>query len=144
MSDQAKRKELIDGLNEDLGFEYAAVITYRTYASLVRGPHRQELRNFFAAEIPDELTHAAMLADKIVALGGLPETAAKPVKVADDAKAMLENALEDEVATIERYVRRRKQAEELKEYGLAVELDTLIADETRHRDELRLILERWA
>ena len=141
---KAKRKELIDGLNEDLAFEYAAIITYRTYASLVRGPHRQELRNFFASEIPDELAHAEMLADKITALGGMPTTVAKPVQVTDDAKKMLENALADEAATIKRYVARRKLAENLEEFGLAVELDTLIADETKHRDELRLILDRWS
>ena len=29
------------------------------------------------------------------------------------------------------------------EYGLAVDLDDLIADETRHRDEIQLILNRW-
>jgi bacterioferritin len=143
MTDTSKQA-LIDGLNEDLGFEYAAIITYRTYASLVRGPHRQELRNFFASEIPDELAHAEMLADKITALGGMPTTMAKPVKVTDDAKQMLQNAFEDEAATIKRYIARRKQAEDLEEIGLAVELDTLIADETKHRDELRLILDRWS
>jgi bacterioferritin len=56
---------------------------------------------------------------------------------------MLENSLEDEVATIERYIRRRAQAEEAGEIGLAVDLDTVIADETKHRDELRLMLKRW-
>ena len=50
MSDS--KQELIDGLNEDLANEYAAVIMYRTYASLVKGPYRQELRTFFASEIP--------------------------------------------------------------------------------------------
>lgn len=144
MSDDAKRKELIEGLQEDLAHEYAAVITYRTYASLVRGPHRQELRNFFASEIPDELTHAELLCDKLVALGADPVTSAKPVEVTDDPRKMLKNALDDEIATIERYVKRRRQAEDLGEYGLAIEIDTLIADETKHRDELRLILDRWS
>jgi bacterioferritin len=140
---EKKMQKLIDGLNEDLSHEYAAVITYRTYASQVRGPHRQELRGFFASEIPDELLHAETLADKIVSLGGTPSTVAKPVKPADDAKQMLENALQDEIDTIARYVKRRKQAEDLDEYALAIEIDNFIADETKHRDELRLILDRW-
>ena len=55
---------------------------------------------------------------------------------------MASPALEDEIATIERYVKRREQAEKAGEVGLAIELDTVIADETRHRDELRLMLER--
>ncbi|HMB53267.1 MAG TPA: ferritin-like domain-containing protein [Thermoanaerobaculia bacterium] len=137
------KEQLIAGLNEDLGFEYAAVITYRTYASQVQGQWRVELRNFFESEIPDEIGHAQILADKIVALGGVPVTEAKSVKSATSAKQMLENALEDEVATIGRYVERRKQAEEAGEYGLAVDLDDLIRDESNHRDEIRMILNRW-
>jgi bacterioferritin len=137
------KQELIDGLNEDLAYEYAAVITYRTYASQVQGQWRVELRQFFESEIPDELGHAQILADKIVALGGTPTTASKPVKNADNPRKMLENALADEADTITRYVKRRKQAEEVGEYGLAVDLDDLIRDESNHRDEIRMILQRW-
>jgi bacterioferritin len=138
-----KTKTLIDGLNTDLSHEYAAVITYRTYASAVTGAFRQELRAFFANEIPDELTHAQLLADKITALGGQPTVRAADVKFTDDPQQMLKNALADEVATIERYVERRRQAEEAGEVGLVVDLDDVIADETKHRDELRLMLMRW-
>lgn len=137
------KEELIEGLNTDLGFEYAAIITYRTYASQIQGQTRVELRGFFESEIPDELNHAQILADKIVALGGTPVTEAKPVKSATNPKEMLENALQDEKDTIERYVERRKQAEEVGEPGLAVDLDDLISDETRHRDEINMILKRW-
>jgi bacterioferritin len=137
------RTRLIAGLNEDLRGEFQAVITYRLYASMVQGPYRQELRNFFAAEIPDELTHAQLLADKITALGGTPAAAPAPVTVVSDAKAMLEAALKAEVETIGRYVQRRTQAEEAGEFGLAVEFDTIIADGSRHRDELQPMLSRW-
>jgi bacterioferritin len=135
--------QLIEGLNEDLRAEFQAVIMYRLYASLVQGPYRQELRSFFAAEIPEELAHAQLLADKIAALGGTPAAVPAPVTVVTDAKAMLETALKAEVETIDRYVQRRKQAEAAREYGLATELDTIIADETKHRDELRQMLARW-
>jgi bacterioferritin len=136
-------REFLAGLNEDLSYEYAAVITYRTYASQVQGQWRMELRSFFETEIPDELGHAQILADKIVSLGGRPVLQAAPVKPAETPRQMLENTLADEKATIERYVARRRQAEELGHYGLAVDLDDLIRDETRHRDEIRMILERW-
>jgi len=135
--------ELIDAVNEGLAFEYAAVITYRTYASQVQGPHRRELREFFASEIPDELGHAQILADKVVALGGVPMTEPAAVKAAIEPAEMLANALKDEQATIERYVKLRHLAESNGEYGLAVDLDDLIADETRHRDEIQLILNHW-
>jgi bacterioferritin len=137
------QEEFLKGLNVDLAHEYAAVITYRTYASQVQGQWRMELRAFFEQEIPDELGHAQILADKIVALGGIPTTVPAPVKPANDIKEMLRNALEDEIETIGRYVLRRKQAEALGHFGLAVEFDDLIRDESTHRDEIQMILKRW-
>ena len=136
-------QELVRGLNEDLRGEFQAVIMYRLYASMVQGPYRQELRNFFAAEIPDELGHAQILADKISALGGTPVAEPAPVQVVKEAKEMLQAALDAEVQTIERYVQRRKQAEDAGEYGLAAQFDDIISDETHHRDELRQMLARW-
>src|SRR5687768_13251637 len=120
-------KELLDGLNEDLRGEFQAVIMYRLYASMVQGPYRQELRTFFANEIPEELGHAQILADKIAALGGTPAATAAAVPVVSEPKAMLQAALKAEVETIERYVQRRKQAEDAGEHGLAAEFDTIIA-----------------
>ena len=143
MADDAKTKALIDGLNKDLAGEFQAVIMYRLYASMVQGPYRQELRTFFANEIPEELTHAQILADKISALGGTPTATAAPVNVVQDAKAMLEEALKAELETLERYIKRREQAEEAGEYGLAAEFDDIISDESNHRDELRQMLARW-
>ena len=137
------KQTLLDGLNQDLQGEFQAIIMYRLYASMVQGPYRQELRAFFANEIPDELTHAQILADKIAALGGTPAATAAPVAVVKEPKAMLEAALKAEVETIDRYLVRRKQAEAAGEFGLAVQFDTLISDETNHRDELRQILARW-
>jgi bacterioferritin len=138
-----KKQALLDGLNQDLRGEYQAVIMYRVYASLVQGPWRQDLRAFFSAEIPEELGHAQILADKIAAMGGTPATEPLPVKVVRDAKEMLETALAAEEETIERYVRRRDEATAAGEHGLAVNFDDIIADETNHRDELRQILARW-
>lgn len=136
-------QDFLRGLNEDLAYEYAAVITYRTYASSVQGRARLELREFFEGEIPDELAHAQILADRIVALGGAPTVEPTEVKRADNAQAMLENALQDEIDTIERYVERRKQAEELGHHGIVVDLDDLIRDESNHRDEIRMVLNQW-
>jgi bacterioferritin len=138
-----KLAALIKGLNEDLAGEWQAIIMYRLYASMVQGPYRQELRNFFASEIPEELLHAEMLADKIAALGGTPAWQPAPVKVVGDAKQMLQEALKAERETLKRYVARRRQAEEAEQYGLAVDFDELISDESNHRDELEQMLARW-
>lgn len=136
-------KELIDGLNEDLAAEYQAVIMYRTYAALVAGPFRQDLRSFFEGEVPDEMGHAAFLADKIVALGGIPTTTAAAVPMAKGAREMLENALQAEMDTIERYTRRIQQAEALGELSIKVQLENLVVDESNHRDDIRRMLMDW-
>ena len=136
-------KELIDGLNEDLAAEYQAVIMYRTYAALVTGPYRQELKAFFEGEIPDELAHAAFLADKIVALGGTPVVTPPPVVIAKDNREMLEYALQAEVDTIERYTRRLQQAERVGEISIKIQLEDLIVDESNHRDDIRRMLMDW-
>jgi bacterioferritin len=86
------RKQLMEGLKEDLRGEFQAVIMYRLYASMVQGPYRQELRTFFTNEIPEELGHAQILADKIAAFGGTPDPMPAPVMVVSDPKAMLEAA----------------------------------------------------
>ena len=76
-------------------------------------------------------------------MGGKPTTVAAAVKYTEDAKEMLQNALKDEEETVTRYVERREQAEAVGEFGLAVQFDDLIADESKHRDELRMMLKRW-
>ena len=143
MTTQDAKQQLLEGLKVDLRGEFQAIIMYRLYASTEQGPYRQELRAFLSNEIPDELGHAQILADKIAALGGTPAAVAAPVTVVSEPKAMLEAALAAEVETLDRYVTRRKQAEAAAEYGLAAQLDTIIADESNHRDELRQMLARW-
>ena len=136
-------EELLEGLNRDLSAEYQAVITYRSFASLATGPYRQELRQFFEDEIPDELGHAQFLADKIVALGGTPTTEALPVTLTRDNREMLEIAHRAESETIERYEERVKQAEELGLTALKIRLEDLIVDETDHKEEIERRLKNW-
>jgi bacterioferritin len=134
---------LIEGLNEDLAAEYQAVVMYRTYASLASGPNRVELRTFFEGEIPDELGHAAFLADKVVALGGIPRTDVPAIPMAEDNRQMLENALKAEVDTIARYTQRLEQAEQAGEIAVKIQLEDLIVDESQHRDDIRRMLKNW-
>jgi bacterioferritin len=136
-------KALIDGLNEDLAAEYQAVVMYRTYAALVTGPYRGELRGFFESEIPDELNHAAFLADRVVALGGVPTTDVKPVPIPRTNREMLEIALQAEVDTIERYTKRIDQADACGELSIKIQLEDLIVDESGHRDDIRRMLMDW-
>lgn len=139
----ATMEELLEGLNEDLAWEFNAVITYRLFASLCSGPYRQEVREFFESEIPDELAHARFLADKIVALGGTPTSEPAPVELSTDNRKMFEIALAAERATVERYEERVRQADGLGQTGLKVRLEDLIVDETQHAEEIERILTNW-
>ncbi|MDQ0340103.1 bacterioferritin [Caldalkalibacillus uzonensis] len=135
-----KKKALIDGLNEDLANEYAAIITYNHYAATVSGLAGQVLKPFFQGEVNDEIGHAQFLAEKIVYLGGTPTVEPKPVKHTTDVREMLQNTLQAEIDTIKRYTQRVEQAEAAGEIGLKIELEDLIADETKHKIEIERML----
>lgn len=126
------KADLIKALNGDLAGEYQAIITYATYAASVTGPHRPMLEQFFAAEIPEELTHAQFLADKIASLSAEPTTAPRAVPQTTDPRQMLQNVLEAERQTIADYKQRAEQAAALAEKGLATHLETIVEDETSH------------
>ncbi|GGE09238.1 bacterioferritin [Marinithermofilum abyssi] len=133
-------KDLIDGLNEDLAHEYGAVIQYTYNASVVSGLSRPVLKPFFENEARDEIGHASFLAEKIVALGGTPVVQPSEVKQHTEVREMLQHAVDEEAATIQRYIQRMAQAEKAGEYGLKIELEDMVADETGHKEELQRLL----
>ncbi len=130
------RETFIQGLNEDLAHEYEAVITYTTFAARVKGPHRPALRAFFLEEAKEELEHAQFLADKIVALGGVPTTQPARIPEAETPRAMLEAILKAETETLARYAERMRQAEAFGDLGLAARIHAMIEDETEHKEEV--------
>ncbi|MFS0752231.1 ferritin-like domain-containing protein [Oceanobacillus sp. 1P07AA] len=134
-------QELIDGLNEDLANEYAAAIQYTYSASVVTGLYRSALKPFFESEINDELGHALYLSEKIKTLGGTPTTTAASIPQPTEVADLLKAALQSETDTIERYEKRKQQAEKLKFTELVVKLDDLISDETHHKEEIERLLE---
>lgn len=134
------KKEIVAGLNEDLAYEYQAVVMYNTYAATLVGPYRKELEDFFRSEIPDELRHAEFLGNKITALGGKPATRIAEVHVPGDTRGMLEEVLKAETDTIQRYGQRRQQAEELGDWALVNDLEAIISDETKHKEQTAKML----
>lgn len=137
------KEALIQALNRDLAAEYQAVIMYTTYSAQVKGPHRLELVGFFQGEIPDEQGHAQFLADKIVALGGVPTTTPDPIPPAETPKEMLERVLEAEQKAIRGYAERADQARAAGQIGLAVQLEDMVVDETGHYEETQKLLDEW-
>jgi len=143
MASQDARQALIEGLNTDLAHEYQAIISYLVLSQLITGPHRPELSRFLDEEIADELGHARYLANKIVALGGTPTTRPAEVRLGSSNREIFEIVLQAERETIERYTQRIKQADAAGEIGLRVDLENIVSEESRHRDDLERILKNW-
>lgn len=141
--ERVNKEQLIELLNGDLSREYQAIITYIQYAASVTGPYRQELKQFFLGEVPDETMHAQYLADKIAALGGIPSVTPEAVPQETKVKKMLENIVEAERTARNNYSIRAKQADELGEVGLANHLEDMADDESNHLDETLKILSGW-
>lgn len=134
---------LLEGLNHDLAGEYQAVLMYTQYSAKLTGPHRLPLRALFQQEIAEEQAHAQFLSDKIAAMGGEPTVEPRKVPRADQPQAMLSYAHAAEVEAIQGYCERISQAEEFGDIGLRVVLESMVADETRHKEEIERVLANW-
>lgn len=137
------KQQMIDKLNEDLAGELSAIIQYTTYAAKVTGPYRPQLVQFFLAEVPDEQGHAQYLANKIVMLGGEPTTTPRPVQEAHTNREMLEAVLAAERKARADYTQRAREADEMGDKALAVQLENMVFDESNHGDETERMLTDW-
>jgi bacterioferritin len=130
------REELINGLNDDLNLELEALLRSVYHAASARGMLGHELRELLRKELPSELEHATFLADKIVALGGevrirpaMPEEVLAP-------RELLQQNISGERKIISNYAKRIDQAAEFGDKGLAIHLESMLASETDHLEQL--------
>lgn len=137
------KKAMVEKLNGDLSGELGAIIQYLTYAAKATGPFRPQLAQFFLTEVADEQLHAQFLANKIVALGGEPTTTPRPVPPARTNREMLEAVLAAERQAAADYARRAKEADEMGDKGLAVQLEDMVRDESGHSEETERMLRDW-
>lgn len=134
------KQTLVDGLNHDLAGEYQAILQYLQHYFVLRGTNRLTLGEFFKESSLGEMKHADFLAEKIVALGGMPTVQPAPIVQPPDAEGMLRANIAAERQAIKDYTERRKQAEEFGDVGLVNDLEDIISDETRHAEELEKLL----
>ena len=135
------KKELIQGLNEDLAAELGTVIRYNYQAGKSFGPLGIELREMFREEIQDELGHAAFLTDVIVDLGGEPVTKPQDFEKPKSIKAMLELDIKMETADVKNYQKHAQMADALGLVELKMKLEEMAADEAGHAREIRRIVQ---
>jgi len=134
------RKQLIEGLNEDLSREYQAIISYVNYSQVLKGAAYMNIAGELAVHATEELSHALKVSAHIDYLGGMPSVTPKPVKTSEKAEDMLRFDLENEKETIRQYRRRVRQADELNEFAVAESLRGILVDEQDHLSALATAL----
>jgi bacterioferritin len=134
------REDLIKGLQEDLSREYQAIIAYVVYSQALKGAQYQNIAKELEVHAGEELAHALTIAKQIDYLGGMPNATAKPVKLTDDAKAMLRADLDNENNTIRAYRERVKQADALGEFAISEEIREILRQEQEHQIDLATAL----
>jgi bacterioferritin (cytochrome b1) len=95
------KNRMIERLNEVLKHERQHFNYYLQASMEISGLERQYLKPLFEKEMAGELEHIRLFGDKIVALGGKPDTEALPFALPSSAKAILDRAV-----TMEREVLR--------------------------------------
>lgn len=134
------KEELLQKLNDDLAWEYAALIQYVQHASVVTGAEYESIIAELLVHANEEMQHAISLSDQIDFLGGVPAVDVQEIEVSADSKEMLEQDLAGELHAIDRYKERIAEAEALREYGLRRVLEDILIMEEEHARDLMTVL----
>jgi bacterioferritin len=136
-----RRQQLIDGLNEDLAANTGRSSRTCLFASW-SGPASAAAGGFLEGEIATSWSMRSSCRTRSLRWVARRRRSRR-VTLSHDNREMLQIALQAEKDTIERYTQRIKQAEAAGELGLKVELENLVAEETRHKEDLERILFGW-
>lgn len=134
------RKTLIEELNKDLEWEYAAAIQYVQHASVISGAQYDSIQKELLIHSQEEMQHAVMLSEQIDFLDGVPTINVEDRKISEDNVEMLKQDLAGEEDAIRRYKERIAQAEALQEYGLRRILEDILIQEEEHRRDLLMAI----
>lgn len=135
---------LIEGLNYDLQWEYAAAIQYVQHQAVMTGAEFESIRKELLVHSQEEMNHAVMLSEQIDFLGGVPTVDVEKRAVSEDNVEMLEEDLAGEEDAIKRYKERIGLAEQLREYGLRRVLEDILIQEEEHKRDLVTSINRKA
>lgn len=99
-------QELIGKLNEILELEVSGVIRYLHYSLMIMGPNRIPIIKFFRDQAIEGFHHAAVIGEKITALGGHPSIKARPVPETNKHAVLdiLRESIEFEKEALKKYL----------------------------------------
>jgi bacterioferritin len=130
------KKKLIEELNKDLEWEYAAAVQYVQHAAAISGPQYDSIQKELIIHSQEEMQHAVMLSEQIDFLGGVPTIDVEKRATSSNAREMLKQDLLGEDNAITRYKERIAQAEALGEYGLRRILEDILIQEEEHKRDI--------
>ena len=133
-----KNKNVIDELNKALSLEWAGTIQYLQHSFLVHGLHREVYRSFFTKRSAECRDHAALLGEKIAALGGMLTIEPAPIRQCSEIEEMLQQDLELETAAVSCYMDALEVAKN--DVAMRHMLETLIETETTSVEEIEKLL----
>ena len=134
------KKKLIEELNKDLEWEYAAAIQYVQHAAVMTGPEYEGIIKELVIHANEEMAHAVTVAEQISFLGGTPTIDVERVETSANSKTMLKQDMAGQDNAITRYKERIGQAELLGEYGLRRILEDILMQEEEHKRDIQTAL----
>ena len=136
------KTKIIDKLNEILKHEWTGVGQYAQAGFVVSGLWREVYSKMFLDSAEESFGHAKQIADKIVALGGVPSVERNPIKQSNSVVEMLEIGLEFETKAVQLYNEALQLAEE--DRALVVLLEDILLEEQQGVDDLQKLIKEHA
>jgi bacterioferritin len=136
-------KKVIEGLNEALGEELAAISQYFLHSEMFENWGYGRLAGMEKKQSVDEMKHAEKLIERILFLDGMPDMAKqRALTIGKNAPEMLANDLKLELGAVVMYNRLVIAAFEAKDNGTAELLKKILQDEEGHVDKLEEQLDK--
>ena len=134
-------EQLIAQLNTALQSEYKTIFQYVQNSYMVKGMRRPAMVQWLRAQVQKEMQDAFKLADKIVAVGGIPTTDVPEITHSTKSEVILRESLTLEEETIRAYQECIRLANERGDAALRVFLEGLLAGAEADAEEVRKMIE---
>jgi bacterioferritin (cytochrome b1) len=134
-------EKLLEQLNKALQLEYKTIFQYVQNSYLVKGMRRPSMVQWLRSQAQKEQLDAFKLADKIVALGGIPTTEIPEITHLTRSEEILRESLALEENSVRAYQECIKLANERGDTSLRLLLEELLAESENDLEEIRKMIE---
>ncbi|HSO65367.1 MAG TPA: bacterioferritin [Ornithinibacter sp.] len=126
---------VVELLNDALTFELGVVNTYFLHARMLDNWGFPKLGKVFYDLSIDEMRDADALITRVLSFEGHPNIQRlSPIRVGEDAEAMLRLALESEIAAVAQFNASAQECHDLGDHGTAAVFEEMVRDEEKHAD----------